>query len=180
MQATDIFFLKADICQLGMDQRKVNVLAIEYAEKEKLNKPVVISHPMLMGLKKGQEKMSKTDAGSAIFMEDSAKEVSKKIKAAACEAQNIENNPILNYAKHIIFGKYDTWTIERPEKWGGNITYNSYDELEKAFADGSLSPEDLKAGMIKTINELLEPVRQHFENNPYAKSLLAKVKEYRK
>ena len=27
MQATDIFFLKADICQLGMDQRKVNMLA---------------------------------------------------------------------------------------------------------------------------------------------------------
>ena len=27
MQASDIFFLKADICQLGMDQRKVNMLA---------------------------------------------------------------------------------------------------------------------------------------------------------
>src|SRR3989344_7579493 len=29
MQAADIFHLKADICQLGMDQRKVNVLARE-------------------------------------------------------------------------------------------------------------------------------------------------------
>ncbi len=27
MQCADVFFLKADICQLGMDQRKVNVLA---------------------------------------------------------------------------------------------------------------------------------------------------------
>ena len=27
MQCADIFFLKADICQLGMDQRKVNMLA---------------------------------------------------------------------------------------------------------------------------------------------------------
>jgi tyrosyl-tRNA synthetase len=27
MQAADVFFLKADICQLGMDQRKVNMLA---------------------------------------------------------------------------------------------------------------------------------------------------------
>ena len=25
MQATDIFFLKADICQLGVDQRKVTL-----------------------------------------------------------------------------------------------------------------------------------------------------------
>lgn len=27
MQCTDVFFLKADICQLGVDQRKVNMLA---------------------------------------------------------------------------------------------------------------------------------------------------------
>ena len=40
MQAADIFFLKADICQLGMDQRKVNMLAREYAgDKKKKFKP---------------------------------------------------------------------------------------------------------------------------------------------
>jgi tyrosyl-tRNA synthetase len=27
MQCADVFFLKADICQLGLDQRKVNMLA---------------------------------------------------------------------------------------------------------------------------------------------------------
>ena len=32
MQCTDIFFLKADICQLGLDQRKVNMLAREYCD----------------------------------------------------------------------------------------------------------------------------------------------------
>jgi len=32
MQCADIFFLKADICQLGMDQRKVNMLAREYCD----------------------------------------------------------------------------------------------------------------------------------------------------
>ena len=45
MQCADIFFLKADICQLGMDQRKVNVLAREYCDtiKRKL-KPIILSH----------------------------------------------------------------------------------------------------------------------------------------
>ncbi|MEW5306616.1 MAG: hypothetical protein WDW36_009070 [Sanguina aurantia] len=45
MQCADIFFLKADICQLGMDQRKVNMLAREYCDdiKRKL-KPVILSH----------------------------------------------------------------------------------------------------------------------------------------
>ena len=180
MQASDIFFLKADICQLGMDQRKVNVLAIEYAEKEGLEKPVVISHPMLMGLKKGQPKMSKCDPDSAIFMEDSAEDVKRKINKVQCTPQKITDNPILNYVQHIVFGLREQWTIERPEKWGGNITFNSYAELESAFADGSLSPEDLKGNLINLVNELLEPVRKHFTNDPFAKALLEKVKEYRK
>jgi len=32
MQCTDIFFLGADICQLGLDQRKVNMLAREHCD----------------------------------------------------------------------------------------------------------------------------------------------------
>jgi len=45
MQCSDIFFLKADICQLGKDQRKVNVLAREYCDDiGQKNKPVIISH----------------------------------------------------------------------------------------------------------------------------------------
>ena len=42
---------QADICQLGLDQRKVNMLAREYcaATKRKF-KPVVLSHGMLPGL----------------------------------------------------------------------------------------------------------------------------------
>lgn len=180
MQATDIFFLKADVCQLGTDQRKVNMLAIEYADKVGLQKPVVISHPMLMGLKKGQAKMSKSDPDSAIFMEDTAKDVARKIKKAYCEPCDVETNPVLNYVEHIIFGLRDSWTIERPEAWGGNITFNSYAEIKQAYAEAKLNPEDLKFAIIKIINELLEPVRKHFETNEYAKQLLTRVKEYRK
>jgi tyrosyl-tRNA synthetase len=49
--------LQADICQLGMDQRKVNMLAREYcdAASPKIKfKPVILSHHMLMGLKEGE------------------------------------------------------------------------------------------------------------------------------
>lgn len=48
------------------------MLAREYAEQAKLKqKPVILSHRMLPGLGEGQEKMSKTNPDSAIFMEDS-------------------------------------------------------------------------------------------------------------
>jgi tyrosyl-tRNA synthetase len=54
-----------------MDQRKVNVLAREYCDViKRKNKPIILSHHMLPGLLEGQEKMSKSDPNSAIFMED--------------------------------------------------------------------------------------------------------------
>lgn len=83
MQCTDIFHLKADICSLGLDQRKVNMLAREYVKKKnnsRLQDPIIVSHHMLSGLKHGQAKMSKSDPNSAIFMEDTVEEVNDKIK----------------------------------------------------------------------------------------------------
>jgi len=79
MQTADIFFMEVDVCQLGVDQRKVNMLAREYAQKRKkeLKRPVILSHHMLLGLKQGQEKMSKSDPDSAIFMEDSSEDIER-------------------------------------------------------------------------------------------------------
>ncbi len=70
MQCTDVFFLDLDICQLGVDQRKVNMLAIEMADTNK-DKPIIVSHGMISGLLEGQVKMAKSNPDSAIFMEDS-------------------------------------------------------------------------------------------------------------
>ncbi len=48
MQCADIFHLKADICQLGLDQRKVNMLAREYCDEKKWKlKPIILSHRIL-------------------------------------------------------------------------------------------------------------------------------------
>ena len=180
MQCADIFFLEADICQLGMDQRKVNVLAREYCDlvgREK--KPVVLSHPMMMGLKQGQEKMSKSDVGSAIFMEDSEEEVNSKIKKAYCLPSDILNNPVLSYTKHIIFNRNGQLIIERTPENGGNKLYTSYEELEKDFAENNLHPADLKPAVAKALNQMLAPVRAHFENDAYARSLLEQVRSFR-
>lgn len=52
MQCADISFLDVDFCQLGVDQRKVNMLAIDNCKDEK-KKPVIVSHGMLLGLIEG-------------------------------------------------------------------------------------------------------------------------------
>merc|ERR1719305_2204265 len=121
MQCTDIFFLEADICQLGVDQRKVNMLARDYCDAAKRKrKPVILSHHMLYGLKAGQSKMSKSDADSAIFMEDTPEDVARKINNAFCpttpqksgadedEMHLVKDhlkNPCLDYVKHIILSR---------------------------------------------------------------------------
>ena len=45
--------------------------------------------------------------------------------------------------------------IERDEKYGGNVTFFNYEDLEAAYASGSLFPQDLKMAIGKYINILL-------------------------
>ena len=179
MQCADIFFLKADICQLGMDQRKVNMLAREYCVAiNKKDKPIIISHHMLSGLKEGQEKMSKSDPDSAIFMEDTREDVKRKIKKAYCPEKVVAGNPILDYAKSIIFERFPEFTIKREAKNGGDLHYQTYAELEADFVEGKLHPVDLKNNVADAINELLQPVREHFQKDPYARKLLETIKQW--
>lgn len=176
MQCADVFFLKADICQLGMDQRKVNMLAREYAgEKKKKFKPVIISHHMLMGLKQGQEKMSKSDPDSAIFMEDAVEDVTRKIKKAYCPPQVLEGNPILDYAKHIVIPYHGRISLTVN---GEQLEYLRYEDLEVDFLSGRVHPGDLKPAVALAINRILEPVRTHFASGE-PKKLLEKIKKFK-
>ena len=193
MQAADIFYLPADICQLGLDQRKVNMLAREVAKKLNRPKPVAVHHHMLMSLNKPPDsdltgiertielKMSKSDPDTAIFMLDSQADIKRKINKAYCPPKQIEDNPVLEYCKFILFERIEKFLIERPEKYGGNVEYKLYKELEKDFQDGKLNPPDLKPAVIKYLNELLEPIRKHFDEDEKAKELASYVqKQYKK
>lgn len=195
MQATDIWNLKADIAQLGMDQRKVNVLARETFPKLGLKKPIAVHHHMLMGLTQPKtegltdveasvaKKMSKSNPDSAIFMTDSTEDINKKFAKAYCPEGIVKDNPVLEYCKYIIFekikdGTLNEFLVERSEKFGGAIIYKSYDELEKDFVEKKLHPMDLKNACAKYIDILLEPVRRHFQTDKKAKELLEKVNSY--
>ncbi|XP_071689059.1 tyrosine--tRNA ligase 1, cytoplasmic-like [Rutidosis leptorrhynchoides] len=180
MQCADIFFLKADICQLGMDQLKVNVLAREYCDDIKReNKPVILSHHMLPGLKDGQEKMSKSDLSSAIFMEDGEDDVNFKIMNAYCPDEIDKVNPCLEYVEDIVFPWFNEFKVERKEENGGEKVFTTYEELVAAYKKKDLSPADLQRALSKALNKILQPVRDHFKNDEYAKALLQKVKSFK-
>ncbi len=190
MQCADIFQLNVDICQLGMDQRKVNVLARELAPELGYSKPVVVSHHMLMGLGEPPKtedveekvlamKMSKSNPSTAIFMTDTREQIIDKLKKAYCPAKTIENNPVAEYLKYIVFEKKEILTIKRPEKYGGDIELQGYEDFKKRFIAGDIHPVDLKLATAEAIDEMIVPVREHFEKSSRARELLEKVESFR-
>ena len=58
-------------------------------------------------------------------------------------------------------------------------TYKTYGDLEADYVSLLLHPGDLKPAIVKTINHILKPIRDHFNNDPHAKELLALIKSYR-
>jgi len=179
MQSADIFHLDADICQLGLDQRRANILAREVGPKLGWWKPVVVSHHMLMGLEGVKEpegydenksidiqissKMSKSKPSTALYVHDDETQICNKIMAAFCPEKIVEGNPVLEYWKYVIFRKIDRFVIERPTKFGGNLELNGYEELERLYRKGKIHPLDLKNSTSQAMNKIIDPIRSHFE-----------------
>ena len=195
MQVADIFAQGINLTHSGIDQRKAHVIAIEVAKKIKITplmnkgetyKPIAVHPPLLLGLQQppiwpiaedkvkdvlSEMKMSKSIPKSAVFIHDSPEEIKNKLKSAFCPEKEISYNPVLDWTKYLVFrDEKSSLKIERPTKFGGDITFNSYSELEDAFANGNLHPMDLKNGVAEYLIKLLEPARKHF-NTPRVKKM---------
>jgi tyrosyl-tRNA synthetase len=168
MQAVDIHSLDVDIAHAGMDQRKIHMLVREIFPKMKWKVPVAVHHKLLPGLSKPTDtsdsqilgKMSKSDPNSGIFIHNTDDEIKKKISKAWCEEANIENNPLLEIARTVIFHDFDKIKVERPEKFGGNVSYTDYDQLETDFAEKKLHPGDLKQTVGNYLVKVISPIRE--------------------
>lgn len=205
MQVADIFMQDISLAHAGTDQRKAQVIARELAErleskpllldkkeKEKKFKPVAVHGHLLLGLQKpplwpipkeqmqeywSSMKMSKSIPGTAIFLHDSEEEIREKIAKAFCPEKETEFNPIMDWAKHLVFAKEKAvLEIEREQKFGGNTSYASFNDLEKDYSQGKLHPLDLKNAIAAYVIELLEPARKRFSKPKNAK-LLEEMKE---
>ena len=161
MQALDEEYLKVDIQFGGTDQRKIFVYAREYLPKINYKARVELMNYILPGLI--GKKMSASDPATKIDILDSQEEVDKKINRAVCEEGNADNGllPFLKYTVMVIKkDNNEILTVERPEKFGGNKKYKTYEEIEKDFIDKKLHPLDLKKTVAKEINKLIESVRK--------------------
>jgi len=177
MQAVDIHTMDLDIVHAGMDQRKIHMLVREIFPKMKWKVPVAVHHHILAGLGEPEpasdsdsdfvsSKMSKSKSASGIFVHDTDEEINSKFKKAWCPEGLVEKNPVLEISKYIIFHKFNEITVERPEKFGGNVTYTSYQDLEGDFAQKKLHPSDLKSTVSKYVTEIIRPIREKITLTP--------------
>ena len=189
MQAADIFIQGVNIASAGLDQRSAHIIARETAEKLKVNplldkkgrnyKPLAVHHHLLLGLQKpplwpipneklrevwSSMKMSKSIPNSAVFIHDSPEVIKKKLSKAFCPQGETGFNPVLDWTKHLIFKeKKNKLKVERDKKFGGNVVFDSYEDVEKSFLKNSLHPADLKNAVAEALIKILEPARKHFK-----------------
>ncbi len=169
MQVADIFFLQADIALGGMDQRKAHMLMRDVAPKLGRTPAVAIHTPLLCSLKGGasrmdplEAKMSKSDPSSALYLHDTPQALRDKLAKAYCPAKEVEGNPLLQLARFVLFSRPSAaLSISRPPKFGGDVTFASYADLERAFVGGALHPSDLKSAVAQALADHLAPVREH-------------------
>ena len=166
LQTLDEQYLDVDVQYGGIDQRKILAFARENLPKIGYKARVEVMTPMLPGLQGA--KMSASEEKSKIDLLDSEETVKSKINSAHCPIE-IKDNGVLAFLKYVIMVKKkdssEKLTIKRTEKFGGNIDYDNYEQLEKDFLDKKLHPMDLKNVVAEEVNNLLEPIRQKMKGN---------------
>ncbi len=162
MQALDEEYLKVDAQFAGVDQRKIMVYAREYLPKIGYKQRIELMNPMIRGLV--GEKMSSSIEGTKIDLLDDEKTVMNRIKKAECEEGN-PNNGIMALLEYLIFvlkkDKGEKFVVERPDKYGGNLEYFDYKEVEKDFVAKKIHPLDLKNSVAREINFILKNFREN-------------------
>ncbi len=166
MQALDIEYLDLDLAVAGIDQRKIHMLAREKLPKMGYRKPTCLHWPMLASLTGTGEKMSSSKKETMFPLHAEPSHIEEVIEGGYCPAGLVEDNPVLQIAKFFIFGADRDLDVERPEKYGGDVKYSDYSEMEDDFVEEELHPQDLKAAVASELVDRLKPVRERFKEEP--------------
>jgi len=168
MQSLDVKALEADIAYGGIDQRGIYMLSREILPDHGWTEPVCVFAPLLAGLQGG--KQSASDPSSAVYLTDDSETVATKIDDAYCPMGEAENNGVLEYVEYLLFPilaqRDDPFVVERPEKYGGDLVYEDYADVEADFLSEDLHPADLKTAASTYLSEVIAPVRERLLARP--------------
>ena len=137
----------------------VSLEALHNAIKDKNTKKVELN------------KMSSSDANSKIDFLESDSSIREKISKAFAEPSNPSNTLFL-FLKYVIFPInklkcIDNFTIEREEKYGGNLIYNDLDQITQDYRENKLYPQDLKKGISDWLINFLKPIKTRLNTDEF-------------
>ncbi len=156
-QAADITVVKADLVPVGEDQLPVIEQAHEIvrAFNRTYNTTVLVEPkalisevPRLVGID-GKAKMSKS-LGNAIFLSDSADQVSKKVMSMYTDPDHVHVNDPGKVEGNVVFTYLDIFDHNKKE----------VQELKAQYQKGGLGDVVLKKRLITVLNDFLDPIRQ--------------------
>lgn len=156
---------------------------LKYKLEEILNNPQNIRNKLTEILKTNDEnlfsnKMSSSNNDTKIDLLDEPNVIKKKINQVYCLPIDDDDNSLMPLLEKIIFPvlyrKNINFIVKRKEKFGGNIEYNNFLKLKNDYRDGILHPGDLKPAVIDSINFILNPIREQF-NDIILKNIVKKA-----
>ncbi|MCU4925661.1 tyrosine--tRNA ligase [Halobacteria archaeon AArc-dxtr1] len=163
MQCLDIEYLDVDLAVGGLDQRKVHMLAREELPDLGYDARPCLHTPIVADLTSGEGKMSSSE-GVTISMEDSTEDLEEKVNSAFCpptrDPEGDLENPVLELFEYHVFPRFEEVVVERPEKYGGDLTYEVYEDLAADLESGELHPADAKGTLATYLDELIAPGRE--------------------
>ncbi|MFB6138481.1 MAG: tyrosine--tRNA ligase [Halobacteriaceae archaeon] len=168
MQALDIEYLDVDLAVGGLEQRKVHMLARDTLPALDYRSPTCLHLPLIADLATGAGKMS-SSAGVSISLADGPDELREKVESAFCpptaepppaEDGTERENPVLQLFRYHVFPRVDAVTVERPDEYGGTVTYEDYEALAAAVESGDLHPADAKGALAAELDDLFAPARE--------------------
>lgn len=164
-QALDEQYLDVDLQLGGLDQRHILVFDREYLPLLGYRKRAELMMPLVTSMNGPGVKMSSSLPGSYLKVHDSEGAVRRKIEGAYCPMGAANDNFVLQVIKMVVFVDQDHFTVEREEKFGGDVNFDSYMSLEKSFLNNEIHPKDLKNAVSDYLIKKFTRVRKYFEEN---------------
>lgn len=181
MQVGDIYHMDVDVALGGIDQRAIHMLARDFqplgATEE--DKPAAV-HTPIIGVNVGQgEKMS--SSGSSIPVYSSRDEIQDEVNSMylSPDVDQIRGefelpdsdprtdkeliydaSPVLQLIDHYSLIRGEEFEIERPDEYGGDVSYDSREELLADVESGEMHPMDIKNGLTDLLYGKFEGPRE--------------------
>jgi tyrosyl-tRNA synthetase len=144
------------------------MLARDVLPKIDYDAPTCLHTPLIADLGTGIGKMSSSE-GVTISMEDTTGDIEEKVNGAFCpptrdpdpdDEGRERENPVLQIFEYHVFPRFERVVVERPEQYGGDLTYDGYESLADDLESGDLHPADAKGALADYLDELIAPGRE--------------------